>query len=120
MNPERTQAEVVVPVSAGEVVDKITILQIKSERIKDEAKLSNVRDELDELTAAFDEHFPELPEGVGEATDALRGINVELWEIEDKIRDCERRKDFGSGFVALARSVYLTNDRRAEVKREID
>jgi hypothetical protein len=106
-----------VPVSYGEAADKISILTIKSERLADPAQLANVRKELALLTAAFD--VPRTP-----ALDALfaklKSINESLWRIEDDIRACERRGDFGEDFIRLARSVYQTNDRRAAAKREID
>lgn len=111
--------KITVPVGAGELVDKITILTIKSERISDETKLINIRHELSLLTLAQAEalgHWTELPP----LRDQLKSINETLWEIEDDIRECERAKDFGSRFVELARAVYVTNDRRARAKRAID
>ncbi len=108
-----------VEVSAGELVDKITILEIKAERIRDPAKLANVHRELRSLKAARREALPS-----SEALDALAAellrINERLWEIEDDIRDCERKRDFGERFVQLARAVYRTNDRRAAAKRSIN
>lgn len=108
-----------VEVSAGELVDKITILEIKAERISDPAKLANVRRELGSLTAARREALP-ISEELDELAAELRRINERLWEIEDDIRDCERQGDFGERFVKLARSVYRTNDRRAAAKRSIN
>lgn len=108
-----------VPASAGEVIDKITILEIKSERISAPDKLDNIRRELAELAAVVSEqvsHSPELEALKSE----LKRINESLWVIEDDIRDCERRSDFGDAFIALARAVYTTNDRRAALKREIN
>lgn len=103
-----------VPVSVGELLDKITILQIKSERISDPAKLDNVRRELDALTeAAQGVRMPDL-----EAE--LYGVNSKLWDVEDALRDCERSQTFGSEFVALARAVYRLNDHRAGIKRNIN
>lgn len=120
VSPARPLPEIIrVPVPPGEVFDKITILQIKSDRIKDPAKLANIRTELAELTAVRDRGYP-----ASAALDALvfdlRSINEKLWEIEDDIRDCERDKDFGPKFIELARAVYTTNDRRAAVKRSIN
>jgi tetratricopeptide (TPR) repeat protein len=108
-----------VPVSFGELVDKITILEIKSERISDTGKLANVHLELDLLSTAA-ARFSVLPPRAGELKAELRQINEALWEIEDQIRDCERNNDFGVRFVGLARGVYLTNDRRSVVKRQLN
>jgi Family of unknown function (DUF6165) len=107
-----------VPVPLGELVDKITILEIKSERIVDRDKLLNVHRELGLLVAALT-RIPALPPQVDKLKAELRAINEALWEIEDRIRDCERRKDFGAVFIALARNVYLSNDRRGAVKRRL-
>lgn len=108
-----------VAVSVGELVDKVTILEIKAERITDPHKLANIRRELAALTAALQPLLVAQP-GIGPLKVALRAVNETLWQIEDDIRDCERRGDFGDAFIALARSVYRTNDRRAALKREID
>ncbi len=108
-----------VEVSAGELVDKITILEIKAERISDPDKLANVHRELSSLTATRRDAIPGSGE-LDEFTAELRGINEQLWEIEDDIRDCERKRDFGERFVELARAVYRTNDRRAAAKRSIN
>ena len=108
-----------VPVSFGELLDKITILEIKSERIDDASKLVNVRVELELLATAL-ARFCVLPPRAGELKAELRRINEALWEIEDQIRACERSNDFGAKFVGLARGVYLTNDRRSAVKRQLN
>jgi hypothetical protein len=110
---------VMVPVSWGEVIDKITVLEIKSEKLTDEAKLQNVRKELGLLSSIRDKEYAEHT-GLGQLSADLKTINLELWTIEDDIRDCERAKDFGPKFVELARAVYFTNDRRAAVKRQIN
>jgi hypothetical protein len=110
---------ITVEVAAGELLDKITILEIKEAKFTDEAKLANVRAELDTLRAARDASLPSTPE-IERAVDGLREVNRQLWEIEDEIREHERQKDFGDRFVELARAVYKTNDRRAELKREIN
>jgi len=107
------------PVSWGELVDKFTILVIKSERIQDPAKVKNVRVEMDALQPLLEEARRASAELQALET-RLKGINEKLWEIEDDIRDCERQKDFGPRFVELARSVYFTNDERAAVKRLIN
>jgi hypothetical protein len=107
-----------VPVSWGELVDKITILQIKSDRMRDEVKLANVRKELKLLSEKLGENA-ENPD-VKKLTGDLYKVNAELWDIEDDIRDCENAGDFGEKFIRLARSVYITNDKRAELKREVN
>ena len=146
--------ELLVPVSAGELLDKITILQIKAQRIGDPAKRANVAVELAALEAVAvraglvaeagqapgpDGVFAPIPavgagsdgggdavaDGAGQAAlvpvmAQLVTVNGELWDIEDRIRDCERAGDFGPGFVELARSVYRTNDRRAALKAQIN
>ncbi|NQV47964.1 MAG: hypothetical protein HQ504_09295 [Rhodospirillaceae bacterium] len=108
-----------VEIAPGELIDKITILAIKLERIKDAAKLKNIRIEHDTLTEARDAAIPASGE-LTSLTEELKRINEELWKIEDDIRDCERAKDFGDTFVALARAVYVTNDKRSNVKRAIN
>jgi hypothetical protein len=108
-----------VPVSPGELLDKISILEIKAERIADADKRANVHRELDLLTGLWHAAGLETSEVTRLRAD-LRALNESLWDIEDAIRDCERRGDFGERFVELARSVYRTNDRRAAVKRAIN
>lgn len=105
-----------VPVSVGELLDKISILRIKTERIADAAKVANVRRELDALDAevAAMDIDPEVVEGF---LAELEEINGELWVIEDDIRACEARQDFGEEFIRLARAVYRTNDVRAKIKK---
>jgi hypothetical protein len=110
---------ILVLTAPGELVDKITILEIKTERIQDAGKLKNVRLELETLAAARDQSLAPSPE-LAALTAELKRMNAALWDIEDQIRDCERRQDFGPEFIRLARSVYHSNDRRAAVKREIN
>ena len=110
---------VLVPVSWGEVIDKITVLEIKSEKLDDSGKLANVRKELGLLAAIRDKEFPDHGELAALSAD-LKSVNAALWDIEDHIRDCERAKDFGQRFIDLARAVYITNDKRAAVKRQIN
>ena len=110
---------VLVPVSWGELIDKITILEIKQQKLEDPAALANVGKELALLEAVRDEAGP-MPDGVAHATAGLREVNESLWRIEDDIRDCERDKNFNKEFINLARAVYKTNDRRAALKREIN
>ncbi len=111
--------EVSVEVSPGELIDKITILEIKLERIEGKDKLKNVKLEWETLTRARDEAIEATPE-LEKLTAALKESNERLWEIEDDIRDCERDKDFGDRFVELARGVYVNNDQRSRLKREIN
>jgi hypothetical protein len=106
-----------VPVSWGELFDKISILEIKSERIKARAALANVRRERDALTAVASQA---RRAGLARLRQALRKVNEALWEIEDQIRAKEGEQAFDAGFIALARSVYRTNDKRAEIKRKIN
>jgi hypothetical protein len=106
------------PVSWGELADKITILEIKAKRIDDAGKRANVQRELDLLREKM-ALAPDRP-GLAGLVDGLRAVNLELWVIEDDIRDCERAKDFGAQFIALARAVYQTNDRRAALKKDIN
>lgn len=110
---------ILAPISAGELVDKITILRVKAERIGDPAKEANVRKELVLLEATAREHLPDTTE-IARLTEELTAVNAALWDIEDGKRDCERRQDFGPDFVALARRVYIDNDRRAAIKRAIN
>ncbi|MGC6475854.1 MAG: DUF6165 family protein [Parvibaculales bacterium] len=110
---------IMIEVGAGELIDKITILQIKSERIEDAAKLKNVRHELDVLSAARDANIPASDE-LNDLSQALKQVNEALWEIEDDIRACEAEKDFGEKFIELARAVYITNDKRAALKKDIN
>lgn len=110
---------VTIPVSWGELFDKLTILEIKQSRIKDRQKLVNINRELEALrTISATSGGP--GQALLELVVELRGINASLWDIEDDIRKCERDQDFSDNFIALARSVYKTNDRRAEVKRQIN
>ena len=106
-------------ISIGEFFDKITILEIKKEQISDAEKLVNINKELDALNALLDD-LPFSRSDVENEVDELKKINEELWVIEDDIRDKEAQKTFDQGFIDLARSVYFTNDRRSDVKRDIN
>jgi Family of unknown function (DUF6165) len=108
-----------IEVSPGELIDRLTILEIKLDRIHDAQKRRNVETEHAVVRAAYEAHVP-AAEMLGPLVDELREVNLRLWTIEDDIRACERRQEFGAAFVALARSVYLSNDRRAELKRDIN
>ena len=112
-------SEIVVPVSFGELLDKIAILQIKSERMSDAAKLANVRKELDALSAVWLAQ-PAAGHDIVALRATLKGVNERLWEIEDDIRHCEQRQDFGAEFIRLARAVYSENDERAAIKKQIN
>ena len=106
-------------ISIGEFFDKVTILEIKKERISDAEKLVNINKELNALNALLDD-LPFSRADVEKEVAELKSINEELWVIEDDIRDKESQKTFDQGFIELARSVYFTNDRRSEVKRDIN
>jgi hypothetical protein len=111
--------EIKVPLSPGEVLDKITILRIKERRIGDPAKLENVRRELAALESTWRESryaASDLDAEIG----ALLAVNERLWIIEDEIREKERAGSFDSDFIRLARSVYIENDERAAIKRRIN
>ena len=108
-----------VPISIGELVDKISILEIKAQRIGDPDKLANVRRELDLLCAAQRDiglDTSDMREFLGE----LKAINLALWEIEDEIRELDSKREFGPRFVDLAQKVYRLNDRRSQIKRLIN
>jgi len=108
-----------VPVAPGEFLDKLTILEIKSERMSDPSKLANVRRELELLRTTW-AASPLAARDVSTLTAELKAVNEALWEIEDRIRELERAQRFDAEFISLARSVYRTNDRRATIKREIN
>ena len=108
-----------IPVSVGEIMDKITILEIKAERILDAEKLANVTAELDTLRPLVT-HDALNTASIKALVAELKDINEALWDIEDDIREREYAKDFGEAFIGLARAVYVTNDKRAEVKKQIN
>ena len=112
-------AELLVPISPGELIDKISILEIKSQRMSDPEKLHNVRTELTLLkeTWANSEY---ASADISSQWDGLRDVNGKLWDVEDRIRDKERQGVFDAGFIELARSVYFTNDERAALKKSIN
>lgn len=107
------------PISCGELLDKLTILRIKKDRIDNEEKLKNINNELKQLTSIFDDQVEKSSE-LDRLIDELRAVNEQLWDIEDEIRACEKDKDYGERFIELARSVYLTNDKRANLKYQIN
>ena len=112
-------SELLVPISPGELIDKITILEIKSERMTDATKLANVRTELELLMATWNAS-PYAQVDISDDWRALRGVNEKLWVIEDDIRDKERASAFDAVFIELARAVYVTNDERAAIKKRIN
>jgi septal ring factor EnvC (AmiA/AmiB activator) len=111
-----TDDNIVVPISVGELIDKITILEIKSERIENARQLENIARELAALRAVRLGDIAELARLASE----LKRVNAELWEIEDAIRDCDARSDFGATFIELARAVYRLNDERSRIKKAIN
>ena len=106
------------PISLGELVDKISILIIKQKNITDETKLDHVKKELDFLQKTLMNYVQQ--EEINNYLENLININSKLWNIEDDIRECERKKLFDQSFIDLARSVYFTNDERAKVKNDIN
>ena len=106
------------PISLGELVDKISILLIKQKNINDKSKILHVNKELDYLKSTLEKKIKK--EDINNYLDQLVKINSELWKIEDDIRECERKKIFDQTFIELARSVYFTNDKRANLKSDIN
>jgi len=115
----QNSAEIHAPVSPGELIDKITILAIKSRRIGDPAKLANVRAELDALRACW-QASRYAGSDVAREEAELMAVNERLWDIEDRIRDKERQRTFDAEFIELARAVYVENDQRAAAKKRIN
>jgi hypothetical protein len=111
--------DILVPISPGELIDKITILQIKSERMSDATKVANVRVELQLLESTWRDASRDKPDITAEWA-ALKKINEKLWVVEDDIRDKERAREFDAKFIELARAVYVINDERAAVKKQIN
>lgn len=112
-------SEISVPVSFGELLDKMAILQIKAERMTDAAKRANVQRELSALETTWAAH-PASAQDIAPLRAALKAVNERLWVIEDDIRDKERAKSFDAEFVRLARAVYFENDERADIKKRIN
>ena len=108
-----------VEVSNGELLDKLSILELKLKNIKDDKKLINIKNEHGGLSPLCNNLFNNYGNELRSFYAKLSEINAELWKIEDDIRECERNKDFGDEFVRLARAVYFTNDKRSEVKKSI-
>jgi predicted transcriptional regulator len=112
--------DILIPVSTGELIDKITILEIKNENISSEAKLANVRKEL----ALLGQVLKNLPMAAADEISALqtqlKAVNKEIWDAEDVIRDLDRRREFGDEYIKVARSIYRLNDARADTKKKIN
>ncbi len=113
-------ADILVPISAAELLDKISILRIKIRRITEPEKLQNVTHELALLEATWQQSRPAHPASLGAELAALESVNAALWDIEDRIRSHEARGCFDADFIELARAVYLRNDERAAIKRRIN
>jgi hypothetical protein len=111
--------KVSVPISLGELLDKISILEIKNKKILNESKILNIKKELNSLNKVLDELNINLSES-NMLYNKLYKINLTLWEVEDSIRVLEKNEDFGEKFIELARAVYITNDQRFEVKNDIN
>lgn len=114
-----TTDKILAEISVGELVDKITILEIKQKHIEDKNSLSLVNKELNSLKGTLDQNIVS-EDSFLKLVYELKSINQTLWNVEDDIRDCERNKDFGEKFIELARKVYFTNDKRAKIKKEIN
>lgn len=117
--PCEAKKSITAEIAIGELVDKITILKLKIENITDEAKLANIRTELASLEKTYNEAVTKN-DTIEKLEHELLAINHKLWVIEDEIRECEARQDFGEKFIELARAVYITNDERCKVKRELN
>ncbi len=112
-------SEIRVPVAFGELIDKLTILEIKRERMADPGKRANVEHEYQALCATWDQ-VPQSRQDIAALRAELKAVNERLWQIEDAVREHDAQQDFGPAFIDLARSVYLNNDERARLKREIN
>jgi hypothetical protein len=109
--------EIKAAISVGELVDKITILEIKTKKIKDQNKLKNVKTELNILN----DYFEQIKnDELAKLKNDLKNVNMKLWQIEDDIRICEKNQNFDQNFIELARSVYITNDLRFDIKNSIN
>ena len=111
--------KILAEISAGELIDKITILEIKKIKISDAEKLKDINKELDSLKQTFKQFIPD-PSLIQKLIDKLKSINLKLWDIENGKRQAEKDQNFGKEFIELARSVYKSNDERAKIKLEIN
>ena len=119
MTDNSQESKIFIEVGAGELIDKLTILEIKLEKINSSEKLQNIRFEIAALNPARQRLLDAFP-NLHKLQIELKAINEGLWVIEDDIRLCEKNKDFGNTFIELARSVYIQNDKRAEIKKKIN
>jgi adenine C2-methylase RlmN of 23S rRNA A2503 and tRNA A37 len=106
-------------ISPGELLDKISILEIKLEKVKDKDRQKRIKNEYDILKKVQNSSI-EMSDKIKDLYRSVGNVNIKLWDIEDKIRICEQNKDFGKNFIELARGVYFNNDKRAELKNEIN
>ena len=111
--------KILAEISAGELIDKITILEIKKIKISDAEKLKDINKELDSLNQTFKQFIPD-PSSIQQLIDKLKSLNLKLWDIENGKRQAEKDQNFGKEFIELARSVYKSNDERAKIKLEIN
>ena len=111
--------KILTEISAAELLDKISILEIKLDKIKDKEGLLEIKKEYDSLTVTKNSHL-EITKNLQDLINQLKEINMKLWIIEDEKRMCEKNKDFGKSFIELARNVYINNDKRAKIKAEIN
>jgi hypothetical protein len=112
--------DILIPVSCGELIDKITILEIKREKVDDPGKRANIARELDALQRVCRDALADRVAQIEPLARRLKAVNLTLWTIEDDLRDMERAQIFDADFIALARAVYVTNDERAGIKKDID
>jgi len=110
---------VVSEISPGELLDKISILEIKLEKVKDKDRQKRIKNEYDILKKVQNSSI-EMSDKIKDLYRSVSNVNIKLWDIEDKIRICEQNKDFGKNFIELARGVYFNNDKRAKLKNEIN
>ena len=111
--------KILTEISAGELLDKISILEIKLDKIKDKENLNDINKEYKSLSETKNTHL-QITKDVQNLIDQLKDVNLKLWSIEDEKRMCEKNKDFSAKFIELARNVYINNDRRANIKSEIN
>ena len=111
--------KILAEISAGELIDKITILEIKKSKISNKEKLQEIEKELHSLSLTLKKNIPDLSKII-HLKNQLKDINLKLWDIENDKRNCEKNKDFGEKFISLSRSVYKFNDERAKIKLEIN